>query len=191
MRALLVSEGKHDGGGALQALVSRTADGFSQFDWRKISDPCIHVRRGKGKGFFKRAVAWMREANKTGFDSLILVIDEDGDSQRNVQITEAQQCELIAISRALGVAIRTFDAWMLADEKALSKTLRMQVENQLAPEKNRDPKRSCAAILAASGQDMSQAEFYAVLSKAIDTAKLENRCPKGFAPFASRVRAIA
>jgi len=191
MRALLVSEGKHEGGGALEALVSRTADCLSQFDWRKISDPRIHVHRGKGKGFFKRAVAWMREAQKEGFDAVIIVIDEDGDSRRIDQFTEAQRCELASISRALGVAIRTFDAWMLADERALSQVLKMQVQTQPAPEKICDPKQTCVSMLAVSGQDMRQTEFYAVLSKAIDIAKLENRCPKGFAPFASRLRAIA
>jgi hypothetical protein len=191
MRALLVSEGKHEGGGALQALVSRTADYFSLFDWRRISDPCIHIHRGKGKGFFQRAVAWLREAQREGFDALILVIDEDGDSQRISQITEAQRCELVTVSRALGVAIRTFDAWMLADERALSQVLQLPVKTQPAPEKNRDPKQSCEAILAASGQDMGQTEFYAALAKTIDIAKLEKRCPRGFAPFAARLRAIA
>jgi hypothetical protein len=190
MRVLLVAEGRHEGGGALAALVQRTATAPVKSDFCTVRDPRIHVHRGKGGGFFKRALAWMREAQNGGYDALVLVIDEDGDRIRLGQFDEAQESDAFGITRALGIAIRTFDAWMLADEKALSRVLGTVVARQSDPEKNKDPKSSCAGLLAERDHPMSQTDFYAALADATDIAVLENRCPKGFAPFASRVRRL-
>ena len=190
MRALLVSEGKHEEGGALETLVCRVATVPLELTFRRSNDSRIRTHRGKGAGMFKRALAWMREAQRKGCDAIILVIDEDGHRDRRGQFDEAQDSEYFSVKRALGIAVRTFDAWMIADEKALSTVIGANVDRQSDPERNTAPKETCAGILTAHDSPMSQTEFYAGLAEVIDIDLLEDRCPKGFAPFAARLRGL-
>jgi hypothetical protein len=192
MRALLVSEGKHESSGALQALVQRTAPQITSCTWMDVKCEVIHTHRGQGQGFFKRAVRWILEARKRGFDVLVLVIDEDGKRKRVGEIADAQSESRVTdgMPRALGTAIRTFDAWMLADEGALSSILAVHVDRQRSPEEIADPKAICAALLAQSDCELWQREMYADIAKRIDLALLEQRCPKGFGPFAERLRLL-
>lgn len=192
MKVLLVCEGEHEKSGALQALVCRLTARKIEIKIDRVSRINIHIHRGKGQGFFKRAVRWLLEAQKRGFDALILVIDEDGDSQRIRDMTEAQESTLAAIPRALGVAIRTFDAWMLADENALTRVLGFHVQRQPNPETTSDPKAVCRRLLKErdDGLTMKLREMYAAVCDAANLDTLQSRCPKGFAPFAKRVKEI-
>ena len=188
MRALLVSEGKHEQSGALQTLVNRLAPMGIEFGLDRVSRSDIHAHHGKGRGCFKTAVRWLGEAKKQGFDLLILVIDEDGRRERISEFNQAQQYEKIDLRRAFGVAIRTFDAWMLADERALTSVLGYPVARQANPEEIEDPKQRCTDLHKASQKQEALRDTYACLAMAVDIRVLEARCPKGFAPFASRVR---
>ncbi len=187
MRILIVSEGKHEKR-ALPTLVRRQAAQELDHEWDRVSRDDIHVHRGRGDGFFKRAIRWMLEAQSRGFDALVLVIDHDGDDSRIGQLDQAQASELTAVGRALGVAVRTFDAWMLADEQALSQTLGHHVDRQPDPETIRDPKSTCEMLRGSSSTELSLSELYAALAEQADLAMVEARCPRGFAPFAGRVR---
>lgn len=192
MKALLVSEGKHESAGALQALVQRIAPKITSCTWMDVKCEEIHTHRGKGQGFFKRAVRWILEAKKRGFDVLVMVIDRDRNPERIGEIANAQVENRITagIPRALGIAIRTFDAWMLADEGALSSILAVRVDRQRSPEEIADPKAICAALLVESDCGLWQRDMYAEVAKRIDLAQLEQRCPKGFGPFAERLRLL-
>jgi hypothetical protein len=191
MRALLVAEGQHELGGALRRIVERLTSRFSEIEQAKVSSPTIHVHRGKGQGYFKRAIRWMLEAEKHGYDALILVIDHDNVPERISELTEAQQhTGTTSIRRAVGVAVRTFDAWMLADETALTATLGLPVNCQPSPEDIAQPKATCEKLLAASDLTSSRTDFYSAVAATLDIEMLEKRCPKGFAPFAQRVRAL-
>ncbi len=190
MRALIVSEGKHESSGALLTLVNHLCSVELSCEQDQVSRRDIHTHPGKGKGYFKRAIRWMIEAKKQGFDVLILVIDEDGRAERVEQFTQAQGYERVAIRRALGVAIREFDAWMLGDEVALTKVLGYTISRWPDPEAIRDPKLVCKCLLESAPNKMRQREMYAAVADAADVVMLEERCPKGFAPFASRVRAL-
>lgn len=193
MKLLLVSEGKNElrsgdePGGALQIIIERLLGFTCEVEKRKASDPTIIREIGKGDGMFKRAVAWMRYAQKNHFEALVLVIDEDGFRERLRQISEAQGSLMFAIPRALGLAIKTFDAWMLADELALSKVLGVAVNRQRDMESLRYPKEDCRKL---SADKLSLTEFYAQVASEANLADLEARCPIGFGPFASRVRAL-
>ena len=92
--------------------------------------------------------------------------------------------------RALGVAVRSFDAWMLADEQALTTALGYTVSRQSEPEAIRNPKELCARLLQKSAKTLTQTEMYEAVAKAADTDTLQERCPHGFAPFARRVREL-
>ncbi len=192
MNVLLVSEGKHEGSGALESLVRRIVSKIQSCKWDNVQRSDIHTHRGTGQGFFKRAVRWILEARKRGFDALILVIDEDGQRERIRELHAAQHETVLTASlpRALGIAIRTFDAWMLADEIALSMVLGNLVQTQPSPEELYEPKVACATLLLQSDCGLSQREMYARLANQIDLDQLASRCPKGFGVFAERLRAL-
>ena len=107
-------------------------------------------------------------------------------------MSRAQEESTITASmpRALGVAVRTFDAWMLADEKALSNTLGYQVQQQRAPEEVRDPKSSCSRLLHAGQLDLRQREMYAEVARRTDLLLLAQRCPAGFGVFLARLQRL-
>ncbi len=190
MKILLVSEGPSELNGALQNLVRRLGVMEDDIDIDRVSQRDVHAHHGKGKGYFKRAVRWMLEAQKRGCDALILVIDQDGRPERTREIDDAQQHAGTFVYLALGVAIRTFDAWMLADEKALTNVLGVSVSRQPGPEGILDPKGVCRGLLDESGCSLRPTKMYAAIAEVADIAVLEKRCPKGFTPFAQRVRGL-
>ena len=188
MNALVVSEGKHERGGALETIVRRLAPFISEVKEDRLANRDIHVIHGKGRGYFKKAVRWIGEAQKRGFHSLVLVVDEDGDRDRVGEIDGAQDNTLFSLPRALGVGIRTFDAWMLADERALTGALGYTVGRQPDPETITDPKADCVKLLSRTKSDITQTRMYAAVAERTNLEVVSERCPKGFAPFAGRVR---
>ncbi len=190
MRVLVVAEGKHERSGALENLLKRLGGEQAIFEFERVSDNRIHAVHGKGRGYIKRALRWLMEAQKRGVDALILLIDEDGQRERIMEISDAQGSTLSLLPRALGVAIRTFDAWMLADEKALTRVLGYAVSTQPEPEGIRNPKELCMRLLADGPNQMAQSQMYAEVSCQMDLDVLCTRCPSGFSPFAAHVRAV-
>lgn len=188
MRILLVSEGKHEASGALEGLVRRLLPGDLHIDQDRVSRKEVHSFHGKGDGYLKKALGWMIEARKGAYDALVLVIDEDHCADRISQLNAAQQDGRIPIRRALGVAVHTFDAWMLADETTLSRVLGANVDRQKDPEAIARPKDTCAAILSQSDCRQSQSDLYRAVAEKASLQLVEERCPKGFRPFADRVR---
>ena len=190
MRILVVSEGKHEQSGALENLLKRLGENHHLFEHDRIANTDI-PRVHKGKGYFKKALRWILEAEKKGYDALILLIDEDGIQKRVQEIQQAQaHNSLSLLPRAMGVAVRTFDAWMLADEQALTTVLGDNINRQTNPETIRDPKQVCAQLLEDSQIQISQREMYASVSSKINIEILCDRCKSGFKPFATYVRNI-
>ena len=191
IKVLLVGDGKHEGSGALAALVQQVLAPEITFDCEKMSRNQIHAHHGKGQGFFKRAVRWMIEARRRGcYDALILLVDEDHQRERVREIADAQESKLGIKRRALGVAIHTFDAWMLADEQCLTQILERPIQRQPDPETIPDPKAVCSSLRDASPSRAPAAALYADLASRLNIETLKKRCPKGFAPFAQRVREL-
>ena len=195
MRVLLVAEGQHERGqedrdGALETLVRRLHQDMTQCDLGRLRRKDIHAHHGKGQGYFKKALRWIREAEKRGYDAIVLVIDQDNAPERVQEITRAQNEPPITLRRALGVAIRTFDAWILADTQALTRVLGYAVSPQHYPEDVSDAKGVCTQLLGKSPMAMSQSEFYASVACEADMSMLTRQCSKGFAPFAQRVRSL-
>ena len=193
MKVLIVGEGKSELGyrcedGALPILVKRLLPVAQTPTCEQVSSNKVKTHRppGRGNGFEKRALAWIRYAERQGFQALVLLIDQDGCEDRHGQLDRAQADVRMGLSRALGVAVRTFDAWMLADEKALSSALGWVVQRQPKPEAIPDPKAVCEDLLKGAGKG----EKYAAVATEAEIAVLEDRCPRGFRPFAGRVRAL-
>ena len=206
MRVLIVGEGAHEipsvherpsgdseAKGALGVLTSRLLGGGHSYQYRQIKEgkPSRRLRGVVGgRGMTRRALHWMQLAESNNFDAVVLVVDEDGSNARVSEIHEAQKTEVSAIPRALGVAIRSFDAWMLADEQALSKVLGYPVQTQPDPESNKRPKETCQALRDDSPNDPTLRDMYEGVADSADIGVLRNRCPKGFAPFAERVESL-
>ena len=190
MKVLVVSEGKHEQAGGLEGLLKRLGGTRAFYEFDRVSNSRIHAFHGKGPGYFKRAIRWLKEAESRQVDVLVLLIDEDGRRERVKQIRDAQDFFMSRFPRAMGVAIRTFDAWMLADEKTLTEVLGYQVNRQPDPESIRNPKQVCADLLAKSQNQMSQSEMYARVSSEIDVDILSDRCQSGFKLFATSVRRV-
>jgi hypothetical protein len=191
LRVLLVSEGAGELGGALETLIRRLLpDVELEVETDRVASRQVRIHM-TGRGYLSRARAWLRNAEIRGFDALILVIDRDEDSSRVKQINEAQDdAKLTQLSRALGVAIEKFDAWMLADEGALTTVLGYSVTCQPDPESTRDPKQTVYELRSQTSVDLSLPELYAGVADEINLDLLEKRCRRGFGPFAERVRAL-
>jgi hypothetical protein len=198
MKILLVSEGKHEIGAdaessALAGLVCRIIGDNHEFTLEPVSNRKfkIHKPRGKSADYEKRALACVRYAEREGFEALILVVDEDGDIDREAGITNSQNYEGFRLPRALGLAIHSFDAWMLADHVAMSKVVDRTINLQKQPETIKDPKSQCTKILAEAECAQALSEVYRQIVAIVDLVRLTERCPKGYAPFQSRVRALS
>jgi hypothetical protein len=198
MRVLVVGEGSHELGnpeivGALPTLFLRLFARVANIECESVRSPKvrIHLRPGKGHGFLKRGLAWIRFAEREQFDALVFLIDEDGDSERPTAIDACQSEVRFSFPRAMGVAIRSFDAWILADEQALAKVLGIDVHRQTDPESNSDPKAACESLRTGFATELSPTIMYAQIAASADLELVAKRCPKGFAPFAFRVRMLA
>ncbi len=194
MRVLVVSEGEHEQGGALENLLRRLGGKEAKFAFDCVQRDDIHTHHGKGRGYVKRALRWLKEAKRREMDALVLLVDQDHpEYRRSEQVREAQEyCNpkvpALTLPRAMGVAIKTFDAWMLADEKALTEVLGCTVARQHDPETISQPKKVCGRLLESGTNRMAQREMYAGVALRLDIEVLTKRCPRGFKPFAERVR---
>ena len=190
MRVLLVAEGKHELDGALEALVKQIVQTDVVCTPDRVSRPDIHAHHGKGQGYFKKAVRWLLTAEDREYDALVLLIDQDGHPEREKQITKAQEKDLGVSRRALGVAIRMFDAWILADETALSEALNRPIKRQADPEEIKNPKENCKRLLEGSDVAISQSDLYRSVCRIARIEVLQERCPRGFRPFAERLQSL-
>lgn len=198
MKILVISEGPSELGASpdTSSLVQLTkrliSDDEIDFTCRRVSDPAVHIHRPRGKhaDYERRALGWVRFAERERFDALVFVIDQDGKSERQTGIENAQTHSHFSLPRAMGVAIRTYDAWFLADERALTSILGHEIKRQKQPERLKAPKDVVQKLL--SEQDGSgAAKFYFELAGIVDLERLTERCPKGFAPFRSRVESLS
>ena len=213
MRILVVGEGAHEvpppaeqeegvssPSGALAIFVSRLLTGENEYVYdrvRRVKElrkkmpgaKRLHGVRGR-QGMKRTSLLWMLHAEQTGYDALVLVVDNDRQPDRIKEINEAQDSDHVRISRALGVASESFDAWILADEVALKWVLDRPVETQPDPESIAHPKPRCEELASNASNDLALREVYAAVAERADLNKLKQRCPDGFAPFAERVKTL-
>lgn len=189
MKVLLVYEGIHEGGGALKALVeSILGQSIVPLEKRASELPRV-IQHGKGGRLFKKAVAWVREAENLELDGVVFLTDFDKDNvgpDRIAQLSEAQADRSVAanIQRAFGVPIKSFDAWMVADEVAMKEVLGEAVNRTPDPETITDPKATAREIV---GDRMALRDFYRDVASQVNLEALKSRCPKGFGPFYDRL----
>ncbi len=194
MKVLIVAEGKHERSGSLETLVRRLLSCDLHSDVDDIHRRLSPLHGIGGFDYCKRALQWVQEAQKRGYDAVVLLLDEDGYPDRTKGVNQAQVrlSKTTMLPRALGVAVCTFDAWMLADEKALSEVLNRIVSCQPSPEGISDPKSVCQLLRDGSPEcELGLAEMYNLVAEKTRLDILDQRCPFGFKPFAERVRSLA
>jgi hypothetical protein len=202
MKILLISEGDHELGdsrrvpeasGALEVIVRKILNCEIQCTPRLIKDDRIrdHRSAGKGGGYFKLFVACIRCAEKEGFDAVVVVVDhDDADRDRLLQAAAAQADDTVNKPRAIGVAIRSFDAWMLADHAAISTALNCRVDMIGSIESHKSPKQHFRQLRDGAGDSGRIRDLYARVAELARLEVLESSCPAGFKPFAENVRTL-
>lgn len=193
---LLVAEGAHEHGdnddnSALAILVRRLLDDSSDvhFVHARPNDKVFRRYRPRGKGsrYSKVIAGFLRGAELDGFDAVVFLIDEDGDSERQKAIDGGQATPEPRMPRACGLAIQTFDAWMLADETAIGQALGETVDRQPDPEKLPSPKADFRRLHDGSTCEERPRDVYANIAHCVNLEVLTHRCPRGFAPFRERL----
>jgi len=187
MRILVVGEGKSEEQ-SLPIIVENLLDCETEitFDLVRNGRP-VH---GRGTRFYKRALGWIKSAQERNFDGVVFLIDEDGDSSRRTQMNGAQNDQRFGLPRACGVAIRTYDAWFLADEQALSTVLDQPIQRKPEPEEIDNPKRECEALCEQVSTIGGLSPLFERVAHIVDLDTIKERCPNGFRPFAERVEAM-
>ena len=205
MRILVISEGKHELGrarevnasGALIQLVERVLGPLllpeslqiEHRDSRSCGVVTQKDRETGGPNYKGKAMSWIRYAqNQQIFDAVVIVVDQDNAPDRRKGFDAAQADNRWILPRAIGLAVKSFDAWMLADERAISKAIGRTVQTQKTPEDHKDPKDAMRIIVANSD---AMTDVYASIAKEVNLDTLCTRCPKGFKPFRDRLVKLA
>ncbi len=186
----IVGEGSRDYGrgeeakGALMILVERILNHPPGVCFEGRPLPRLH---GRG-GLRKKARLAIVAACMRGDAGLAIVVDNDRqppgrrlqDIRKGVDESEAH------VPYALGVAIESFEAWMLADERALFAVLHpgKTAERQPDPEEIGKPKQAINEIAGrrVTGSDLAQ------IAERADLDLIAKRCRRGFARFRKEVK---
>ena len=192
---------------ALPLLVSRLLQrsaGVAYFA-RQTGRKKQHVHRNLRKrtppalsGRAKRVLWAIRAASRDEFDALAYVVDRDrADGEASVaDLNEGREAAGAgaAVPCALGVAVETFDAWMICDAEAIDKAGGKPGKAHANPESldrkegsGNHPKDVADAIFD-TRRGTGLGPNYAAVAEHVDLPGLERACPQGFGPFAEEVR---
>ena len=157
-------------------------------------------------GFANRLVSILGLKEGREADAIVMVVDRDGvrNKDRIVELNKGRETLRQAKKPcAVGVAIEMIEAWLLADEIALRTALEEPtIQRQPDPEgldsrdeqSDNNPKGRLERLMKkAIGREIPRSEFpdrYADIAQAVDIQVLENRCSKGFQPFAMQIREL-
>jgi hypothetical protein len=147
---------------------------------------------GKGNGLQKRLKLCLARARKMNYDAVVLVQDRDRKSVNEAfkpleDVREAVSPLGSSPGCALGLAIETFDAWMICDPEAIEHAGGDKNQHHPSPENldktertDQHPKEWAAnAFGGKSGLHIP----YAKVAKVICLDTLRKACSGGFAPF--------
>lgn len=194
---LIVAEGEHELSGgtadaALPILVRRLlGEGVDlRPTSKRIRELSGHTHSGRGNPLARKFIGIMRLAEREGYDAVVILIDQDDDRSRHQAATVAQETAYTSFPRAVGIAVRTFDAWFLADHTALSNVFCTSISMQPDPEATSHPKHMVMGFNDTNGGDSRLRDLYSMMAAVVDLRMLKERCPQGFGVFADRVAAL-
>ncbi len=194
---LIVAEGEHELSGgtadaALPILVRRMlGDGVDlRPTSKRIRELSGHTHSGRGNPLARKFIGIMRLAEREGYDAVVILIDQDDDRSRHQAATVAQEATFTLLPRAIGIAVKSFDAWFLADHAALSDVLGTEIQMQPDPERHNDPKTACQNLRSLTTSDCALRDLYSMVAAIADLELFRRRCPSGFGVFADRVAGL-
>ena len=154
--------------------------------------PPVHAR---GHKYARKAQQAIRQAGRLQFAAAAILIDRDRqpDAKRILPLREGR--DAMSYSGfppcAVGMAVEAFDAWMIADSKAVQAAGGDSAMTHPSPESlegkegtGKHPKDVAAEVF---GSKKALGGKYAVVAAKVDLSRLEEACPKGFRPFAAEV----
>jgi len=189
--------------GAVPLLVARIL-GIEKSQIKCFFPPLL--RPGAG-AILKRAAKVLKEYARPdtwNCQGAVILVDADGKGRQRLRtlrqrVDEVEQAGMaIGSCTAVGVAIEKFEAWLLADEKALSRVLEVPNPNGVSrsPETLKgkggapdDAKGVFAERVAQGGKRHVPPEelAYQIVAQ-MDLDVVERRCPKGFGLFRREVK---
>lgn len=179
----------------LEAVVRRT------LPFATCSRLFAHVHRG---GFRRKVRLSVVRADRERFDAVVAVMDNDREpGHQRLKLLragreDARLQDEAPIPCAVGVAVEAIEAWLLDPVAARdglgleSAPTQPKSPESLAgrPGEANHPKTVFRGWLAQTPRDRFRAitEAMAAVAESTDVADLEERCPRGFKPFADDVR---
>jgi len=181
---------------ALPRLVHRLLDEPEGAEYKVGLFRQVAHNRGKGKAPEKKAKAAVLLAKQGGYHAVVIVRDRDRKRTADRLDPIKQKRESVLGSClpacAIGLAVETFDAWMIADGKAVGAAGGDAARSHPSPESldqeegtGGHPKDRAIELF---GSSRALTAAYADIAAHVDLDLLEKLCPKGFAPFAEEVR---
>ena len=207
-RILVLGDGEYDLGPVLgEALSPRGLFALPRLVHRLLSSPTdmayvcgrfpdVPPVHGRGAKYARKVRSAIRRARQRQCDVVAIAIDRDRRANATTIVPLREGRDAMAHAGfppcAVGMAVEAFDAWMIADGKALKAAGGDPTKGHPNPEKlngkegtSRHPKDLATE---AFGGKAGLARNYAAVAKHVDLALLEKACPEGFAPFAAEVR---
>lgn len=189
----------HPAGGALRGIVERI------LQEKGVEAEWVDGPRPRGVGsIISRLPQHLSIIREQGAEVCVVLVDRDRKKERLQTLKRKYQAfpEKDLLPTAIGVAIETIEAWILADERAISIALgeTCQIERGPNPEtlngkrgEDRHPKMVLRQLLkehAPQDTFISHHEFIRAWTKSVRLGVLRDRCPKGFEPFEKSVRSL-
>jgi hypothetical protein len=153
------------------------------------------IKGGASRAWEKKALFSVYEARRFGAVGCAIVIDQDCNRDCNrLRALKAAQASLEHDVDfppcAVGVAVETFDAWMIVDGRAAKcagaegANTHGEPEKLTGKEKSGNHPKDRAEDIFGGGLT----EAYSAVAPSVDLAMLRERCPNGFGAFADDVQ---
>lgn len=160
-----------------------------------LASPSVLRPRKRGHGFVRELPTFARQLHDDGVRILIAVVDTDNAliGERRKLLDEARKsCQEKGVSLCIaeGLAVRSMEAWLLADEAAIFQIFdgdRASVKFP-SPENSPDPKNNLNGIVRTltKGREVTYASYAEELADAIRLEILRKKCSH-FDAFAKRL----
>lgn len=214
-RVLILGDGAHelDGGAAtdsdsepaLHCLIRRLAGDSESLvmesgrfrEMGKVSASLVvrHAANARAHAYRRKTMYAMQLAKQKGFDGVAILLDRDRkkEAETLTPLREGRDSGRDAGGPpcAVGVAVETFDAWMIADAGAIESAGGDKSKAHPSPEHldgkegtGRHPKERAREVFT---DEEHLGPCYRRVARSLDLDLLRKHCPKGFAPFAEDV----
>lgn len=201
-------DGQPDRRGAVTILVRRLLEeklgrAIAESEIVTRALPRVNRRSTAQSGYEYKVRDAIVEARISKCSAVVIVVDRDG-TLPGLRLTALaagrtraeQEGEALAAKTALGVAVVTVEAWLLADETALNTALDLRPPAATTPSPElldgaarspKHPKVQLRLLLDRARREVAWP--YDAIAEQARLDALAARCPQGFAPFAAEVKA--